>query len=55
MSVSVVIAAYNVQECIPRALESATSQSIRPEEILVIDDGLPIAPEMLLGILQEPT
>jgi succinoglycan biosynthesis protein ExoO len=39
MSVSVVIAAYNVQECIPRALESATSQSIRPEEILVIDDG----------------
>jgi succinoglycan biosynthesis protein ExoO len=39
MSVSVVIAAYNVQECIQRALESAISQTHRPKEILVIDDG----------------
>jgi glycosyltransferase involved in cell wall biosynthesis len=39
MSVSVVIAAYNVQECIPRALESAITQTLRPKEILVIDDG----------------
>lgn len=39
MSVSVVIAAYNVEKCIPRAIESALSQSRPPEEILVVDDA----------------
>jgi succinoglycan biosynthesis protein ExoO len=39
MSVSVVIAAYNVQKCIPRAIESALCQTRPPQEIIVVDDG----------------
>lgn len=38
-AVSVVIPAYNVEQCIGRAIESVLSQSRRPEEIIVVDDG----------------
>jgi glycosyltransferase involved in cell wall biosynthesis len=38
-TISVVIPAYNAQSFLSRAIESALSQSLRPAEILVIDDG----------------
>jgi succinoglycan biosynthesis protein ExoO len=37
-TVSVIIAAYNAQDFIHRAIESAAAQSLRPLEIIVIDD-----------------
>jgi succinoglycan biosynthesis protein ExoO len=39
MKVSVIIAAYNADQCIGRAIASALSQTLRPHEILVVDDG----------------
>jgi succinoglycan biosynthesis protein ExoO len=39
MSLSVVIPAYNVAACIERAIHSALDQSLRPTEIIVVDDG----------------
>jgi glycosyltransferase involved in cell wall biosynthesis len=38
-SVSVIIPAYDVQDCISRAINSVLKQSIASKEILVIDDG----------------
>lgn len=37
--VSVVIAAYNVQDCLGRAVESVLAQELQDFEILVVDDG----------------
>lgn len=37
--VSVVIAAYNVQDCIGRAVESVLAQELQEFEILIVDDG----------------
>ncbi len=39
MKVSVIIAAYNADQCIRRGVESALSQTLRPHEVLVVDDG----------------
>jgi succinoglycan biosynthesis protein ExoO len=39
MSVSVIIPAYNVEECIERAIRSALEQSLEPLEVIVVDDG----------------
>ena len=36
---SVVIPAYNAETLLPRALESVFSQTLPPDEILVVDDG----------------
>ena len=38
-SVSVVMPAYNVAECIARALASIAAQTVKPCEVLVVDDG----------------
>jgi|SRR5690349_12714977 glycosyltransferase involved in cell wall biosynthesis len=38
-SISVVIPLYNHERFIIRALESAYSQSVRPKEVIVVDDG----------------
>lgn len=38
-SVSVVIPAYNVEDCISRAIRSVFRQTLLPREILVVDDG----------------
>ena len=38
-SVSVVIPAYNAQESIKAAIESVLNQSLKPDEIIVVDDG----------------
>jgi glycosyltransferase involved in cell wall biosynthesis len=37
--VSVVIPAYNAEDCVSRAIRSVLQQTIAPHEILVIDDG----------------
>jgi hypothetical protein len=55
MSVSVVIAAYNVQECIPEPLRALSPKAFDQRKSSLSLTGLPIEPEMLLGILQEPT
>ena len=39
MSISVVIPAYNASRLLPATLESVLSQTLKPAEILVIDDG----------------
>ena len=39
MQISVIIPAYNEEKYLSRAIESALHQSIRPTEILVINDG----------------
>jgi succinoglycan biosynthesis protein ExoO len=39
MKVSVIIAAYNADQCIRRAVESALNQTLCPHEVLVVDDG----------------
>ena len=38
-SVAVVIPAYNAEDCIGRAIESVLAQTMRPDEIIVVDDG----------------
>jgi hypothetical protein len=38
-SISVVIPAYNVEDCISRAIHSVLRQSHLPQEIVVVDDG----------------
>ncbi len=38
-SVAVIIPAYNVQDYVVRAVESALTQTLPPQEIIVIDDG----------------
>src|SRR5574341_2560100 len=38
-TVSVVIPAFNAARVIRRALESVLAQTVRPDEVLVIDDG----------------
>ena len=37
--ISVYIPAYNVAKFLPRSLESLLAQTLKPAEILVIDDG----------------
>jgi GT2 family glycosyltransferase len=39
MSISVVIPAYNASRTLPATLESVLNQTLKPAEILVIDDG----------------
>ena len=39
MTVSVVIPCYNREQILPRAIESAVSQTVCPHEIVVVDDG----------------
>lgn len=39
MRVSVVIAAYNAEAYIAEAIESVLDQTIRPDEVIVVDDG----------------
>lgn len=39
VQVSVVIAAYNAAESLERAVRSATAQTVRDLEVLVVDDG----------------
>src|SRR4051794_19381276 len=39
MSISVVIPAYNASRLLPATLESVLNQTLKPTEILVIDDG----------------
>ncbi len=39
MSITVLIPAYEAQSTINRALESVRSQSLRPDQILIVDDG----------------
>lgn len=39
MKISVVIPAYNAASFLPRCLESVFAQTLKPEEVLVIDDG----------------
>ena len=39
VSVSVIIPAYNAERWVGRAIESVLSQTVRPAEILVVDDG----------------
>jgi len=39
MKVSVVLTVYNATWCVERALDSALSQTVPPDEILVCDDG----------------
>jgi succinoglycan biosynthesis protein ExoO len=39
MRVSIVIAAYNAEKCLARAIESVLEQTLRDFEIVVVDDG----------------
>lgn len=39
MKFSIIIASYNQQEYLPDAIESAINQTLKPHEIIVIDDG----------------
>jgi GT2 family glycosyltransferase len=39
ISISVVIPAYNAAKSISRTIESVLAQSLRPDEIIVVDDG----------------
>jgi len=39
VKISVVIPAYNAASFLPRCLESVFAQTLKPEEVLVIDDG----------------
>ena len=39
LHVSVIIPAYNAEACIQRAVSSVLNQTIRPAEVLVVDDG----------------
>lgn len=39
MKISVVIPAYNAAHFLPRCLKSVYSQTLKPEEVLVVDDG----------------
>ncbi|AQT69624.1 putative glycosyltransferase EpsJ [Anaerohalosphaera lusitana] len=38
-TISIVIAAYNAAEHLPRAVKSVLAQTIQPNEIIVVDDG----------------
>ncbi len=39
MKISVVVAAYNGEEFIKDQLQSIVNQSVRPDEIVITDDG----------------
>jgi glycosyltransferase involved in cell wall biosynthesis len=39
MKISVVIPAYNAARFLPRCLESVYAQTLKPEEVIVVDDG----------------
>ena len=39
MKISVVIPAYNASAFLPRCLESVFAQTLKPDEVIVVDDG----------------
>lgn len=39
MTISVVIPAYNAERFLPRCLKSVFAQTLKPEEVIVVDDG----------------
>src|ERR1035438_4421395 len=39
MKISVVIPAYNAASFLPRCLKSVFAQTLKPEEVIVVDDG----------------
>ena len=39
IKISVVIPAYNVERFLPRCLKSVSAQTLKPEEVIVVDDG----------------
>ena len=39
MKISVVIPAYNAERFLPRCLKSVFAQTLKPEEVIVVDDG----------------
>jgi glycosyltransferase involved in cell wall biosynthesis len=39
IKISVVIPAYNAAWCLPRCLKSVFAQTLKPEEVIVVDDG----------------
>jgi glycosyltransferase involved in cell wall biosynthesis len=39
MKISVVIPAYNAARFLPRCLESVFAQTLKPDEVIVVDDG----------------
>ena len=48
IKISVVIPAYNAAWCLPRCLKSVFAQTLKPLEIIVIDDGsTDITPQLI--------
>ena len=54
MKISVVIPLYNKRTSVIRALNSVLSQTIQPEEIIVVNDGSTDGSEQLVNELNHP-